>query len=786
MTFKALGKDDNNLAITVTDSATEVFADDENLKIEITEGSGVTVLKLQTVSNGNGGAVDSVNGETGTVVLDTDDISEGTTNQYYTDARVDAHLTGGTGVTYTAGTIAIGQEVNTTSDVTFNTVTSDLYGAIHLNVKNDEGAAISQGDPVYFKGVSGNNITVGVADADDPAKMPAFGIAATDANNNATLDIVTSGKLSGIDTSAYSVNDELYVSATNGLTTTRPTGADDAVQKVARVERVHASNGSIYVMGAGRSNDVPNNIPVYGDIIGKTGDLNITNEVDGSGINIKVDDAGGTTQTGAVIGTDDYTLVDDTTGYKTFIQNNSAGLKIGAGEFSSTGNTPDNGAGDYELNGINIIPTGNSWPSVSLFSTGESVTKNPLYDRTGSASFQQFPNANILFGAANGVVGSESALDTGKRVGQLAFTVHDGVRYGGSASRASADLQVESIETASSSNDRAVNMKFSFMPAGGDGSTSSRTTVLELREDRLRVTPEGTEVFKALSDAVEIHGLVYPNTDGTNGQVLTTDGSGNLTFEDAAGGGLTASTTPTLSGDSTAFSDLEYTLTISNHSSAYDLPQYRVEVIQDSGSVQKVDPDDVTDNGDGTLTFTMPSTTGAHTIKVKAQDFGNGASAEATLAVTLSALSFTNRYYRVKNFDTDITSIMFAEFRLYDAISQGGTKYPTNMTSNSAPSPYVASGTGRYSTTYDYFKAFDGNNNTQYWNLASSTHSTDFLAIDLGSSAPTIKSFSFRSGTSLSYVGTFDLFRADSSDFSDEVKIATLEFTAANQEITLG
>lgn len=37
---------------------------------------------------GSGGAVSSVNGQTGVVVLDTDDISEGTTNQYFTDQRV--------------------------------------------------------------------------------------------------------------------------------------------------------------------------------------------------------------------------------------------------------------------------------------------------------------------------------------------------------------------------------------------------------------------------------------------------------------------------------------------------------------------------------------------------------------------------------------------------------------------------------------------------------------------------------------------------------------------------
>jgi hypothetical protein len=48
---------------------------------------------LTNIGAGSGsGAVDSVNGATGVVVLDTDDIAEGTTNLYYTDARADARV----------------------------------------------------------------------------------------------------------------------------------------------------------------------------------------------------------------------------------------------------------------------------------------------------------------------------------------------------------------------------------------------------------------------------------------------------------------------------------------------------------------------------------------------------------------------------------------------------------------------------------------------------------------------------------------------------------------------
>jgi len=77
--------------------------------------------------NGNFEFKNSI-GETATVDLGastTDDLSEGTTNLYYLDSRVDDHLSGGTGVTYSSGTISIGQSVGTTDNVTFNDVTVD-------------------------------------------------------------------------------------------------------------------------------------------------------------------------------------------------------------------------------------------------------------------------------------------------------------------------------------------------------------------------------------------------------------------------------------------------------------------------------------------------------------------------------------------------------------------------------------------------------------------------------------------------------------------------------------
>ena len=73
---------------------TNLYYTDTRARLAISAGgdlsynssTGVISYTTPPVSN----AVNSVNTQTGTVVLDTDDIAEGTTNLYYTDARVDA------------------------------------------------------------------------------------------------------------------------------------------------------------------------------------------------------------------------------------------------------------------------------------------------------------------------------------------------------------------------------------------------------------------------------------------------------------------------------------------------------------------------------------------------------------------------------------------------------------------------------------------------------------------------------------------------------------------------
>lgn len=129
------------------------------------------------------------------------------------------------------------------------------------NARKGSAGTINKGQPVYISGYNTGQsvIEVELADSDNASAMPAVGIANDSITNATTGQVVLSGRVANIDTSAYSLGDSLYVDTTAGaLTATRPTGPTVQIQKVATVARVNASTGVIIVVGAGRTNDQPN------------------------------------------------------------------------------------------------------------------------------------------------------------------------------------------------------------------------------------------------------------------------------------------------------------------------------------------------------------------------------------------------------------------------------------------------------------------------------------------------------------------------------------------------
>jgi hypothetical protein len=160
-----------------------------------------------------------------------------------------------------------GTTANFTTSVTSPDFIGDLNGSVRFAAKMI-GSSVLKGQVVYVSGLSGNTPEVQLAKANSTTTMTAVGIAADDANQNASFEVDTLGSARGIDLSdcietgiTLTEGDVLYVSATEAghLTNVAPTGVANLIQNIGMAIRVDpTTNATIKVMGAGRANALPN------------------------------------------------------------------------------------------------------------------------------------------------------------------------------------------------------------------------------------------------------------------------------------------------------------------------------------------------------------------------------------------------------------------------------------------------------------------------------------------------------------------------------------------------
>jgi hypothetical protein len=130
--------------------------------------------------------------------------------------------------------------------------------AITERVKNVSGGPLLKGVPVHAtgSGTSGNIVGVIAADAGVPAKMPATYVLNEDLANGAEGEALAVGYIQGVNTTGLIEGEVVYVAVGGGWTQTKPTGSA-LIQNLGVVTKV-GTNGSGVVLGAGRSNDLPN------------------------------------------------------------------------------------------------------------------------------------------------------------------------------------------------------------------------------------------------------------------------------------------------------------------------------------------------------------------------------------------------------------------------------------------------------------------------------------------------------------------------------------------------
>jgi hypothetical protein len=141
---------------------------------------------------------------------------------------------------------------------------------VSINGKKASAGTIAKGLPVYLVGFDADIHTVEVANANSASTMPVIGFTAEPFNTTDGKEIITYGKLEGIDTTStvstlnpngetWAVNDALYMSTTaGGLTKVRPTGATTQIQRIAKVLKVDATGGQIFVFNTARTAGLPN------------------------------------------------------------------------------------------------------------------------------------------------------------------------------------------------------------------------------------------------------------------------------------------------------------------------------------------------------------------------------------------------------------------------------------------------------------------------------------------------------------------------------------------------
>ena len=205
--------------------------------------------------------VQGVQGDQGIQGIQGDQGIQGNQGVAGTDGTDGTNGTDGTG--WTSGSYNASNGVVTfVSDDGLGFVTGDLRSGTQAflseTCKNVSGGSLVIGTPVYQSGTSGNAMEVQAARADTAGSMSSVGLLGSTLADAAEGTLILTGILQGVNTSSFSEGDTLYIAATGGLTNTVPTGSGNLIQNIGRVVKVHASNGSIMVTGAGRANATPN------------------------------------------------------------------------------------------------------------------------------------------------------------------------------------------------------------------------------------------------------------------------------------------------------------------------------------------------------------------------------------------------------------------------------------------------------------------------------------------------------------------------------------------------
>jgi hypothetical protein len=196
--------------------------------------------------------------------------------KFKSDIEVQAGLKDSSGANGSAGQV-LSSNGSTVSWVNETTVASDVQNEVKA------GVAINKGQAVYVTGADGTNIIVGLAsNTTEATSSKTLGLLNATVAINGFADVVQIGRLAGLNTSAATVGDPVWLGTNGNLIyglANKPYAPAHLVF-IGVVTRVNSNNGEIFInvqngfeLNEIHDVDIKTNVPINGDVLGYDGTL---------------------------------------------------------------------------------------------------------------------------------------------------------------------------------------------------------------------------------------------------------------------------------------------------------------------------------------------------------------------------------------------------------------------------------------------------------------------------------------------------------------------------------
>tara|TARA_Y100000361_G_scaffold37152_1_gene31752 strand:- start:3686 stop:6781 length:3096 start_codon:yes stop_codon:yes gene_type:complete len=395
---------------------------------------------------------------------------------------------------------------------------------LHATVKNTTGSTISAGSLVYAAGVDGSDILVALADASDSSKMPAIGFVFSDIAHNGTGDVVVAGSRTQ-DIQSVTGADEgkiMYVSSSTpgAVTVTKPSGSTNFVQSVGVVLRADGTTIKEFkVSCVDATNDIPN-LDSGHFFLGGAANTTSPYELPTSSP------------------TNGQLLKADANGNLVFVDASNVTKNIGTVNLTTTETTRN----------LDIIENGHlnirDAQDATILYIDEANKRVGINTTTVDKPAALFVNGDVLFKNSStigveggqsftiGKIGSAAGVATVNVTGDLSVsgnsTIDTNLKFGTGGNQ----LHANTNNTFEFGKNGSGSANYKFNSDVGTV-TFENTTDVELKNAGGLKLFNGSNSIAVKSPSLSgSYTLTLPNSSGTDGHVLKTDGSGTTSWVD--------------------------------------------------------------------------------------------------------------------------------------------------------------------------------------------------------------------------------------------------------------